>query len=413
MSPLDPLPEHELTRMIGDELEQGEAEDPPPTSGDGDGRPADPWLSQMLRDFPMPKRGEADGEGSRLGKLRRLDVLEMVNTLPPEVPWIAQPLLVRGVLTLLYGREGEGKSLLAYALAIAVASGEPVAGFAPAAGKVVYVDAENGSGEIHRRIRALGLPNGAARNLAVYTTEDLDLRRDLDELEAFIAAERPALVVLDSFRSLWRGKENDSEETGPTLDRLRNLGRRLDAGILLVHHSGKTGEEYRGSTGIGASCELIFRLAREPEDEDPQRRFLACRKSRPAPEPGRRWLRLSTELGLTFVDETEAPNGEAEPPARGRPPRVFEELSPRLLAVLEEHGPLTLAEGCQKLGRSPKDRTVRRVLEKLDGERVHKLPDGRWAMVSESGRPRGSDASDTRASAEDEERWKDLAGGAP
>ena len=249
----------------------------------------------------MPSHGAA--------KLRRLDVSEMMQTLPPEVPWIAEPMIVRGALTLLSGREGEGKSMVALTVAIGVASGEPVAGFHPATGKVVYVDAENSPGEIHRRLRALGLDTPASERLVVLEAESFDLRTDLRELDDVIAAERPALVVLDSFRSLWGGSENDSDAVGPVLDRLRNLGRRHDAATLLLHHSGKTGTEYRGSTAIGAAAELIFTLGREADDEDQQRRYLWCRKSRPAPEPGRRWLRVSTELGMTFVEECEAPNG--------------------------------------------------------------------------------------------------------
>ena len=336
------------------------------------------------------------------GKLHRLDTLEMLNTHPPEVPWLVEPVIVQGALSLLYGREGEGKSLVAMAMAIGVASGEPVAGFTPSAGRVVVVNAENGEGEIHRRIRALGLPNGAAENLVIYTAEGLDLRRHLDELAAVIERERPVLVVLDSFRSCWGGKENDSDETGPILDRLRNLGRRLDAAVLLVHHSGKSGNEYRGSTGIGASCELIFHLARQEGDDDRERRFLSCRKSRPAPEPHRRWLRLSVEMGMTFVEETEPPPDVAgESP--GRPPRAQQEMAPRVVEALVKGGPMTQAGVARSLGRHPGDGTVRRVLEKLDGERVHRLPDGRWEALPEPQSPRGSGNSGN-----DFENWREL-----
>jgi RecA-family ATPase len=44
-----------------------------------------------------------------------------------------------------------------------------------------------------------------------------------------IVDERPNLIVLDSFRSLWAGDENKSDEVAPTLDRLRNLIRAHDA----------------------------------------------------------------------------------------------------------------------------------------------------------------------------------------
>lgn len=319
----------------------------------------DPGRLHALADR-LDSRGATEMERR---KLQRLDVLEMVNTLPPEVPWIAEPLLVRGALSLLFGREGEGKSLIALALAVAVASGESAAGFHPVPGQVLYIDAENGAGEVHRRVRALGLPDAAAERLSVFTADGLDLRRDIGEVETLIASERPVLTVLDSFRSLWGGSENDSDEVAPVLDRLRNIGRRLDAATLLLHHTGKAGQEYRGSTAIGAAAELAFLLAREPEDEDGQRRFLACRKSRPAPEPGRRWLRLSTEMGMTFVEECDPPDAAAEA-AKGRPPKAQHDLAPKVLAALAD-GPLPLASVARSCGRHHTDGTVRRVLAAL------------------------------------------------
>lgn len=330
--------------------------------------------------------------GGRPARLRRLDVGVMVNTLPPDVPWIVEPLLARGALTLLFGREGEGKSLLAMALAIAVATGEAIAGFHPDPGRVLYVDAENGPTEIHRRLRALGLPAAAAERLVVMEADGLDLRTDLAELEAAIAAEGPSVLVLDSFRSLWGGSENDAEEVAPVVDRLRNLGRRLDAATLLLHHAGKAGAEYRGSTAIGAATELTFILGRDPDDDDRQRRFLACRKSRMAPEPGRRWLRLGTELGLTFVEEAEAPGGTEL--VMGRPPVVREELAPLVLRAVATGQPIRRADVARACGRDPKDRTVGRILEALAAEgRIVRGDDG-WRGVAEvAGAPGGGDDS--------------------
>lgn len=337
-------------------------------------------LDEGITDHGRAARALARMNGGARRRLTRLDVVEMVETLPPEVPWVAEPLLVRGALTLLFGREGEGKSLVALAVAIAVAAGEEVAGFRPSPGPVVYVDGENGPGEIHRRVRALGLAPAAAPRLSVFGTDSLDLGRDLAELDELLAEERPAVLVLDSFRSLWAGSENDSDEVAPVLDRLRNMGRRHGTATLLLHHTGKMGSEYRGSTAIGAAAELAFLLGREPEDDDSSRRFLACRKSRPAPEPGRRWLRLGTELGMTFIEEVGAPEGAEEAKrAPGRPATARQELGPLVRSVLAEARPLTRTEIARAVGRDPKDRSVGRVLEALEQEgAARRLLDGRW-----------------------------------
>ena len=76
-----------------------------------------------LADAPV-----VNGNRRPASKLRRLDVARMVRENPPPVPWIIEGLVVRGALTVLNGREGEGKSLLAMALAAGVALGENQAG---------------------------------------------------------------------------------------------------------------------------------------------------------------------------------------------------------------------------------------------------------------------------------------------
>ena len=262
----------------------------------------------------------------REAQLRQLDVARMVCEDPPPIPWVVEGLVVEGMLTIAHGRQGEGKSLLAESLAAGVALAEEVASYACRLGRAVIVDAENGPYEIHRRVRTLGLPG---ENVDMYEANAFDLRRNLDALEEVLNQHRPDLLILDSFRSLWCGDENDSREVPAALDPLRNLIRRYGAGTLLVHHSGKSNLAYRGSSAIGACAELGFRLGREDGDPERDRRYLSCWKCRPAPEPERRWLRLSAERGMVLVDAAAPYESGAEQP--GRPPSVANELAPQVL----------------------------------------------------------------------------------
>lgn len=45
-------------------------------------------------------------------RLTRLDTGQMLRTPPPDVPWLVEPVLADGLLTIVAGREGEGKSML-------------------------------------------------------------------------------------------------------------------------------------------------------------------------------------------------------------------------------------------------------------------------------------------------------------
>lgn len=328
----------------------------------------------------------ANGKGA---KLRRLDVARMHREEPPPVPWVVEGLVVRGMLTVLNGREGEGKSLLAMALAAGVLTGQSEGGLACHQGRVVIVDAENGEREIHRRVRTLELPAG---EIEVFEAQGFDLRKDSGELESALEAHRPDLLVLDSYRTLWGGEENDSGEVAAVLDPLRNLVRRFGAGALLLHHSGKVNGAYRGSSAIGASAELGFTLARSDADpEDSPRRYLATWKCRPAEKPPRRWLRLSVEAGRVFIDEADAP--EEEEPTKPAP--VAEELTPRVLAALAE-APQALADVARGVGYDPKNRSVRRVLGALlEAGKAEKVgPENRpgW-KVSPGATPIGRDTA--------------------
>lgn len=82
-----------------------------------------------------------------VGKLRRLAVAHMVREQPAAVPWIVEGSDRPWRRDCLDGREGEGKSLLAMALAAGVAVGDTQAGLVCRIGKVLIAGAEKGSTE--------------------------------------------------------------------------------------------------------------------------------------------------------------------------------------------------------------------------------------------------------------------------
>lgn len=279
-------------------------------------------------------------------KLRMLDVERMVTTEPEPVPWLAEPVLVRGMVTMLAGREGQGKSMLALALGAAIGHGATVAGIECEAGRVLVVDAENGEREAHRRVRGLGVKSGA---LAYVEAEGFNLGADRGELEPILAEQAPDLLVLDSFRSLAPGMdENDSGAVEAVLGPLRSLARRHGCAVLLLAHAGKAGYEYRGSTAIGAAVELGFTMSREPADpEGRSRRKMSCWKCRVAPEPDTRWIALEARQGRVLV-------GEAEPFADvDSGPSQLEQRAELLGGIVAEHGVMAWGDLAKLAGLSP------------------------------------------------------------
>jgi AAA domain-containing protein len=248
-------------------------------------------------------RGSAAGSASRR-KLELLDVQRMVEEEPPPIEWRIDGLAVDGALTMLAGREGEGKSLLALALASAVTRGGDVAGFACKPGRALIIDVENGEREAHRRVHRLR-PDPEKLS---YCVGPLNLSSELDLLaELLDRLENPELVVLDSFRPLIPGIDENDSRVDADLAPLRDLVRAHRSACILLHHASKQqGGDYRGSTAIGAAVELGFTLSSK-RDADP-RRCLSCWKSRPAPRVSDRWLAIRQAAdGSPEIVAAEAP----------------------------------------------------------------------------------------------------------
>jgi hypothetical protein len=298
--------------------------------------------------------------------LRVMDVARMVREVPPPVPWRIEGLAIDATLIMLSGREKQGKSLITQTLAGGVATGDTVAGLVCRKGKALIVDAENGEPEIWRRVHALELPE----SVTVAEAKGFNLGRNLSELEVLLDEYKPNLLILDSFRSLWPGgDENDPAKAAEALEPLRDLVREKGAATILLHHLGKAeGSAYRGTTAIGSTVEGVFTLAREKDDpKGKTRRRLRCSGLRPAQEPDDRWIEVHAEAGRVFIDAAE-PFGKSDEEKPSAP--VQAELAPRLLGAVraaEAKGePIpTLAALADSIGRSSKDGTVRRLRDRL------------------------------------------------
>lgn len=324
---------------------------------------AHPWTDAViepLRVVPSPQE---------ITVLRKLDVGEMLTRNPPPIPWLVEPLLIPGELTMLTGREGRGKSMLSQALAVAIAdqaAGGEVLGMPVEIGNVLIVDAENGPNEIHRRLHGTGLTN--PDRYSVYEAAGLRLREQehLDQLHRLVKAEEPTVVVLDSLVSLAPGlRENDAHEVQPLMQGIQAIARDTGAAILLLHHAGKgdTGADYRGSSAIGGVVTLAVSMTAHDGDPDAARRELRWWKCRPCAKPEPIWLRITTDDGRLRLLPAE-PFESTEVP--GAPVRSA--LQDVIVASLRDDGPArSRAALAERLGKRRDDKTFREALALLEG----------------------------------------------
>lgn len=265
----------------------------------------------------------------------------------PDRDWLVKGLVPSGTVTILGGDGGTGKSLLSLQLACAVALGRRWIGMPVKSGRALFISAEDDLDELHRRIfdiaRAENVRPADLDRLTVRSLAGEDallatlagrtgglvaspLYRELDER---IAAERPALLVLDTLADLFPGNENDRAQARHFIGLLRGLAIRHSCAVVVLAHpslSGlNSGSGTSGSTGWNNSVRsrLYFsRIMDEGHEADPDARVLRTMKSN--------YGRTGGEIGLRWQEGVFSPvqseTGLDRMAAQNRAQRVFLKL---------------------------------------------------------------------------------------
>lgn len=193
-------------------------------------------------------------------------------------PWLRQ-----GESAMLWAAPGTGKTLLTLTLAVMVAGGGSVLGWkSPKPRKVLLVDGEMAAEDLQERVTWLidtveGIDReAAAENLHILSRNwqkaevafpDLGDRAGVDGKpsgqDVVLKAARDhgaELVLLDNYSTLAEVEdENDAAAMTPTLAFLLRM-KQARIGCVLVHHSGKTGTTFRGSSKLATTFEVILGL---------------------------------------------------------------------------------------------------------------------------------------------------------
>jgi hypothetical protein len=134
-----------------------------------------------------------------------------------------------------------------------------------------------------------------------------------EKLERTVERYAPKLLLLDPLIRLHRLKENDSQEISGLLGHLRELQRRHDVSVALVHHASKRhrahpGQSLRGSSDLHAWTDTTGILVRRED------RVVLTLEHRFAAAPAPLVLGLVTGddgTGLAIFDDVRLPGGDA------------------------------------------------------------------------------------------------------
>lgn len=231
-------------------------------------------------------------------------------------PLRPMPSLIRGVLPadavgMLWGEPGSFKSFVAIDWGLCVASGTPWLGHAVKRGTVWYLAGEGQAGLRHR-VAAWRTARGYDGSLSFLHTqrpilldeehgESPGLRSLLDLIEA---GEVPALIIVDTLARSMAGDESATKDASRyvvALDALVAAVRRAGktCTVLLVHHSRKDGDVYRGSSVLRGAADFEYEAKKCASD----RLALECHKVKDGSAPPSLALRVEPVLLGDAVDD--------------------------------------------------------------------------------------------------------------
>ena len=177
-----------------------------------------------------------------------------------------EPYLPRGMITILGGVSGSGKTSLALDTCARISRGE---GGRP----VLYLTAENDPNKVLRpRAEAMG-----ADLTRLYFQDGASYAMGDEELAALCRSLRPALIVFDPIQSyLGQGVQmNRAEQVRPLLDALGALAKELDMAVVLISHMSKPGpgvssalDRLLGSSDFRNAARSILIVGRDPDHPD-------------------------------------------------------------------------------------------------------------------------------------------------
>jgi len=213
---------------------------------------------------------------------------------PDDAGWLVQDLWGGAAVGVIGGSPKTCKSWLGLDFAVSVASGTPCLGRfqVTSPGPALVYLAEDALPRVRERVAHLCRHRGlslSALNLHVITAPSVRLDRHDDRLalDQTVSDLQPRLLVLDPLVRLHHLDENSASEISGLLGFLREINRRHNLALALVHHMAKRsrkdpGQALRGSSDLHAWTDSACYLVRR---SDGRLRLTVEHRAAPAPDP--------------------------------------------------------------------------------------------------------------------------------
>jgi len=258
---------------------------------------------------------EAEGQDASrgvAGNRRRFTRWAEERDRPPP-PWLIRGILPKVALAGMYAPGGHYKSFIGLDMLLAIASGASEWGgqkISDPGAPVVYVA---GEGSAAPRIRAWETVRGLSGNVGdnFVTYHGLDIMDDgqlagfRDDLESLhkLWGRGPAIIGFDTLARAAPGQdENSAKDMGLFVQKVDALKAWANTCILLVHHTPKASNEWRGSSAVWNALDVGLEVRKKGTNHA----TLRLSRTKDGPE-GKAW-----KIALKGVETGKAIDGEAE-----------------------------------------------------------------------------------------------------
>ncbi len=174
----------------------------------------------------------------------------------PPIEWLVGDEIPKRSLVVIYGASGSGKSFAAVDYAGMIALNE----------NVIYVAGEGRSGYFarysawlkHTGRKKMGKFQLYPKSLQVLKQTELDAF--IDEAQDF----KPAAVIIDTLsRCMVGGDENNQKDMGLFVYGCEQIQQTLDCTVIIIHHTGKQGDNERGSSVLRGAADMMISVTNE------------------------------------------------------------------------------------------------------------------------------------------------------
>jgi hypothetical protein len=244
---------------------------------------------------PLIEQADPSADLSKLfvsSSWKSFDLADVVTEEIPPIEWIVKCFLPRPSVITIFGKPKHKKTLVVMDMCLHISSGlawmtsnpNEKDGIEVRSARVVWVDLENGSRLLKRRMKAFA----SAINMKIdhgqfqaYSMPDpwLDLSKPenvTSMIERIQALGDIGVLVIDHLGQVFGGIDENSPLASQVMGAIRQISESCNLAIILIHHAkkgiGKDGgnieDQLRGSGAILAGVDAAFLIERDPVDKD-------------------------------------------------------------------------------------------------------------------------------------------------